>query len=64
MFAARCEREGVEVLLTERQIVSVEHARDEVTMVFRCTCGALGTYTDARRRAVTVAPSPPPVGAA
>jgi len=48
MFAAWCEKEQTEVLLSERRIRSIEADGDAVTVRFTCWCGHEGHFTDLR----------------
>lgn len=48
MFKAWCDHERSDVLLSESRIVSIVMAADTVEVAFRCWCGEIGSYRDAR----------------
>jgi hypothetical protein len=51
MFAARCDHEGTQVLLSERRITEVRVERDHVRVRFVCWCGKEGSFREPRRSA-------------
>jgi hypothetical protein len=48
MFAARCDHEGTEVLLSERRITEVRVERDHIALRFVCWCGSEGSFREPR----------------
>jgi hypothetical protein len=48
MFAARCDHEGTEVLLSDRRIFDIEVGADTVTVHFICWCGHEGSFREPR----------------
>ncbi|HEX2577618.1 MAG TPA: hypothetical protein VHK88_14795 [Aquihabitans sp.] len=67
MFAAHCAAEGRTVLLSERRITGLDVAPDQVTISFRCWCGADGRVVDRRgtgpvAQATPTAVAAPPTG--
>ncbi len=48
MFAAWCEPEAADVLLSERRILSVDLAPEGVVVRFRCWCGSEGSFSEPR----------------
>jgi|tagenome__1003787_1003787.scaffolds.fasta_scaffold17775423_2 hypothetical protein len=48
MFAARCDREGTQVLLTERRIIEVRVEPKFIHVRFVCWCGSEGSFTEPR----------------
>lgn len=48
MFAAWCDQEQTEVLLSERRITTITSTATHVEVHFLCWCGAEGHYIDMR----------------
>jgi hypothetical protein len=55
MFAAWCDHEATEVLLSERRITDIRVEADTVTVRFVCWCGAEGAFADPRLTARSAA---------